>query len=146
MPPKTSLYQGGLVIETEEDKITEQEDSKFVESEEIIVDLSERGNKAESDNGSLNENNSDTMKSNDMKEEVEFEEYTTIDHHRDSEDSPPTSHANIPKVKKDMLMNRQISPTLQNLKGKYGNEEEKIYYRGRGVHEELKNPEIPTEY
>lgn len=146
IPPKTSLYQGGLVAETEEGKIVEQEDSKDTESEEILVDLSERGNKAVSDNGSLNENNSDTMQSNDIKEEVEYEEYVTVDHYREDEDSPPTSHANLPKVKPDKLLNKQISPTLQNLKEKYSKEEEKVFYRGRGLKEELKNPEIPTEY
>jgi len=53
---KQSMLQGGLVDGQPEHKATEHEYSDYIESEEIYVNLSERGNKADSDNGSEKDN------------------------------------------------------------------------------------------
>ena len=54
------MYQGGFVDEHDNTSLFDNEFSEYTENEEIVADLSERGNKANSDNGSIEETKKDS--------------------------------------------------------------------------------------
>lgn len=59
-PKKQSMYQGGFVDEHDNTSLFDNEFSEYTEHEEVVADLSERGNKANSDNESIEENMKDS--------------------------------------------------------------------------------------
>lgn len=137
---KQSLYQGGFVDETEEGKQADQEFTEFVESEEAMADLPERGNKAESDNDSKIEN--DEIE---IKEEVFYE--SDRDEMDQSESYPPGEDNEISceEIKQDFNTSSKLPNPHPIQPENNEDDEEQVYYRGRGLQNSTKIPKIPKE-
>jgi hypothetical protein len=132
---KQSLYQGGFVEETDEGKQAEQEYTEFVESEEVMADLPERGNKAESVNGSYVDHD-DII----IQEEVTYDVLDQSDSNAVIDDQ----EASISK-KHDINTNKKLTSAYTTQPTNRKHEEEKVSYRGRGLKNPMKVPEIPKE-
>jgi hypothetical protein len=131
---KQSLYQGGFVEETDEGKQVDQEYTEFVESEEVMADLPERGNKAESVNGSYADH--DDI----IKEEVTYDILDQSDSNAVIDDEEASIFN-----KHDIDTNKKLTSTYPTQPTNRKYEEEKVNYRGRGLKNPMKVPKIPNE-
>jgi len=151
---KQSQLQGGFVKETKGDIVFDQEYSNYVGSDKGCMEAPERGNKAESEIGSkLDSPNDEVILQTKQKfldiDKVSSGDKNPIEMAMNSARSEISSGVGVfqydskgpelaisPEIKKPKLDKVDDEPE----------EEEKIYYRGRGLQKDMKKTNIPKEY
>lgn len=143
---KQSLYQGGFVEDKEDEKLSEGECQEINENPKIVEILSERGNMAESPHGSIEENKNVALQKND-KPPIEYKGFKSIKKTKDNKRESYGAYNNVKKeYKMENLKERNHDIGNERHVDSDSEDEEKVFYRGRGISKEIQNTEIPEQY